>query len=239
MTSAPVLPCAWRDMASPLLPRAAGEGDREAVEGAARPYPGLSLGTRLLASCSRVRPLSPLRGQLPRTRGSRKQKCVDPITCRRKVSALLLDHLPRKPDHRVRHGVSVGENLFRRNSDDSDALPRQPFVPRCVSGGVIGDLVNKSIDFNGELCVRTIEVEDVPSAGMLPTKVQAVYLAHSQAQPQPHLGRRHAPSQGLGQSDIAAKPHAPPQSLRDSSPEPEGAGKCRDRFLNYIAEVRQ
>ena len=69
--------------------------------------------------------------------------------------------------------VQVFENVRRGNTQDGDALRRQPSVPLFISLWSIAKVMRTTIDFHCKAGRRTEEVENIRTGGVLAAKADA------------------------------------------------------------------
>ena len=78
----------------------------------------------------------------------------------------------------------VVQDIGRRNSHDTYALPGEPGVPPRVMRNLDRKIMMRAVDLDGQSCRRAVEVEDVGAYRVLSPESQAGHAMLPEAIPQ-------------------------------------------------------
>ena len=86
------------------------------------------------------------------------------------------------------HGFEFPAQLMIPKPQNFDALIFQEAGPLLISCAPLRKTMAATIEFNRELCLRAVEIEEVDATGVLPAKLELVEAAMAQQTPQTLFG---------------------------------------------------
>ena len=126
-------------------------------------------------------------------------------------------------NNELQNTVEVIQNFQSRYARRAYTRSREPGVAGGIRFRIVPELVSETIDFDAELRLIAVEVENVRTGGMLTPKLQA-FRPSAQMLPKQNFRQRHVPTQCPCPFDVpsrASEHSPPPHSVRSPSPEGE------------------
>ena len=113
----------------------------------------------------------------------------------------------RNEGDKFQHAAELGPHALSRKPDYPDILLSQPDGSSAVMRDAVRMFMTLSIDLDGQLRRRAVEIEDIGPYRVLPAKLQTRQPLAAQAEPKPRLRRCHAPTQLAGSLDCQERCH--------------------------------
>ena len=152
---------------------------------------------------------------------------------RRMVEGSAAAPLKGRPRDELQNTVEFQADSLGRQPDNAHAMGAQPCCSTPVMVESIRVIMAPTIDFNSQLRLGTVEVEDEGSDRLLPPKLQTLKLPAPEASPETRFGRRQSPAKLTGPFDSQERGHYPSTASRSPSPFASRTGRRQRASLRY------
>jgi len=87
----------------------------------------------------------------------------------------------------LEHGIGFFQRLIVPEPQKADAAFRKASFSLLVAGGLLGQRVATPVEFNPEACVRTIEIQDESTDGVLAAELPSLQPTIAKVRPDSYL----------------------------------------------------